>query len=67
MSNNSNFGWVGAGKYQGEGSGRRPAVVHAVRECIERGRNIRTGESAKARPATREEAERVRKCARCYD
>lgn len=63
---NSSFGWVGAGRYQEQGSGRRPAVVHAERECIERGRNLRTGETAKARPATREEAERARKCAHCY-
>jgi hypothetical protein len=66
MSSESHWGWVGAGAYQAKGSGRRPAIVHASKECIESGRNLRTGAQGVARRATKSEAERARKCARCW-
>jgi hypothetical protein len=56
-------GWVSQGsdrKYS------RPNRLHAVRDCIERSRNPRTGGHVAARPATQGEADRLPKCAHCY-
>jgi TPP-dependent indolepyruvate ferredoxin oxidoreductase alpha subunit len=66
-SDRAPWGWVGGGASTGPDRKRRPAVVHADRACIENGHNPRTGERAKARPATRIEREKARMCMRCAD